>query len=285
MHNWISFVDDVLNPSQASIYTWARSRRNNISVITFNSELSAIRNFYQWGFSHYIIENNVVEQLPKMHKAPKKLPRYLEDDQISRLLAAPNLSTLVGFRDHVILRLIYETGITAGEVIDLDIWDIHYDDEIIQVRKTGKYKTRLIPISQTMCGLLKNWIQLRWKAKPKRITSLFVTSRGHCVRHGHAIWQIVNRYADKAINIESPYTMLSKTIKRKYKRKPWSYIYPTLLRNSFTVHLLRSGCDLRAVQIMLGHESVTTTAKYLELDIVLLKRKHSKLFKQQNVNK
>ena len=203
-------IDDVLDPSQASIQQWIRSRKDTISITTFNSEISALKKFYHWAYSYYIIEINIADRLPKMHRPPKKLPRYLEDDQIGRLLAAPNLSTLTGFRGHVILRLIYETGITAGEVIELDIWAIDYDNEMIQVRSTSKNKVRDIPISHVMTNLFKNWVQLRYKTKPKRRTNMLVTSKGSCFKHANAIWQIVNRYADQAISIESPYTMLSR---------------------------------------------------------------------------
>ncbi|HKK04464.1 MAG TPA: tyrosine-type recombinase/integrase, partial [Gammaproteobacteria bacterium] len=108
--------------------------------------------------------------------------------------------------------------------------------------------------------------------RPGKASVLFVTQRGRRFSSGRALWDIVDRYARRAIGLGRGYERM--TIARR--RKPWSGQYPHLLRASMATHMLERGCDLRAVQELLGHASLSTTALYLGVDLALLRREHQK---------
>lgn len=240
-----------------------------MGVSTWNQELVAVRAFYRWAYVMGVTSEDFSAWLPTSIKPPKRLPRYLSDDQIGRILGQPDLSTFVGFRDHVVMRLAYETGITASETAALEIPDIL--DGFLSV--ADRYGRRELPISRAMAALLADWIQLRRTVRPGKSSALFVTNRGKPFRSGRTVWDIVNRYARQALGLARAFDR----VRACARRKPWTGQYPHLLRASFATALLHNGVDLRAVQEMLGHASVKTTARYLGVDIEMLKREHAKL--------
>ena len=281
LHKWAVYENDVLNPSREHLYNWMKHRRTNVGVATYNIDLTALRTFYRWCHALKYTESDFSEWLPKKIKQAKRLPVFLSDHQIGQLLGAPDLSTLVGFRDHVIMRLIYETGITASELVALDMGCIMPEpDNRLFIYGSKSTRDRKIPFTHCMRELIKSWIKIRRETRPGKSATLFVTHKGKHFRQGRAIWEIVNKYARGAIGIGRGFDH----IQTVGKQKAWGGYYPHLLRASFATSLVQSGCDLRAVQTLLGHKSINTTAQYLALDVNTLKREHSKLFgpKKQN---
>lgn len=205
--------------------------------------------------------------LPRSSRPPQRLPRYLSDDQVGAILAAPDLGTLVGFRDHVIMRLLYETGVRAGDLVRLTIGDAMVEHRLLHVAG------RFVPFSHEMMCLLNDWQNQRWTTRPGKSAILFVTDNGKPFRSARSVWEIINRYARDAIGLARGCDRIGFTA----RNKPWSGHYPHLFRASFATALINNGCDLRAVQVMLGHADISTTARYLGVDIELLKREHAKL--------
>lgn len=273
LRTWVRYVDSPLSPAQASVDGWIRARRGAVAVSSFNQELAAVRAWYRWLHRWDYTETDLGQILPRSRRAPQRLPRVLSVEDIAKVLAAPDLATLVGFRDHVILRLIYETGLRASEVVALNLGDV-LPDRLLFVRAGKGGVDRYVPFSAELEGLLQAWAGLRRQTRPGKAAVLFVTQRGRGFSRGRAIWEIVNRYARDALGVSRGYDR----VKRGPVEKAWRGHYPHLFRASFATHLLERGCDLRAIQDMLGHRSIDTTARYLAVDLTVIRREHAKLF-------
>ena len=263
---WFGFYDDPLLPSKTSLNNWLRARRDAVSVATLNSELTAVRTFYQWAHIMEYTPTDLSGMLPRSQRAPKRLVRYLDEDQVTALLVQPDLSTFIGFRDHIMMRLAYETGIRASEMVRLELGDI-LDDRVLFIRAGKGGYDRYVPFSEEMWGLFESWYKVRRTVRPGKSLTLFVTHRGKGFSRGRAVWEIVNRYARAALGLGRGYERIQAT----RKRKPWQGQYPHLFRAAMATHLLKRGVDLRAIQELLGHKSLSTTALYLGVDLEMLR--------------
>ena len=260
-------VSDLQNPDVFEVTNWVKNRRKNCAQNTVNRSICFIRQFYQ-----SLIAVSVREDIPacidnlKTKKVPKRLPRHLTDWQVGQLLAAPDLQKFTGFRDHVIIRILYETGMRAGEIRGLSTPDL---------RVGGLHVNgRFCPISPELERLIQAWLKLRKQANPGRQTALFITTTGRPFTSPNRIWRILDGYARKALGNAQGFGRVVRT----RRQKPWTGLYPHQLRSSFAGALLASGCDIRAVQLLLGHSDPRTTERYLGLDIDHLRREHAKLF-------
>ncbi len=165
----------------------------------------------------------------------KKLPKYLKEEEVRKLLNAPDRSKI---RDRLILRILYRCGLRVSELTSLRIEDIDFDEGMITVRGGKGGKDRVVPIDDETLDL----IQLYKRDAEEGI--LILSQRGNSLST-RQVERLVKKYAEKAgIN---------------------KNVYPHMLRHSFAVHCLKSGMNLRSVQKMLGHSSLTTTQVYLDL--------------------
>ena len=265
-------VDDLIHPSSSSFTKFLVGRRDVVSVNTINLELTAFRVFYRWLFVNNHVPENYSVLVPRSRRAePKRLVKHFTEFQMGQILAQPDLGTWLGFRDHVIMRLIYECGLRSSEVINLSLGS--YSEEWLYI-KNGKGRVdRYVPFSSEMKLLLDEWVKIRRKSKPGKKSVLFVTSQGNAFRSNQSVWFLVNRYIKRAVGAGRGYEKLQRT----QKHKPWTGFYPHLLRASFATHLLQNGCDIVSVQELLGHKTISTTAAYVGVDLNLLKKEHAKL--------
>jgi len=264
-------VDDLIHPSRQSFIKFMSGRRGRVSSNTINLELTAFRVFYRWLFTHSHVPEDYSVLVPSSHRAKnKKLIRHFTEFQMGRILAEPDLSTWLGFRDHVVMRLIYECGLRSGEVINLQL--ASYSEEWLYIQNGKGRVDRYVPFSTEMKLLLDEWVKIRRKVRPGKKNILFVTVNGGAFRSNQSIWHLVNKYIGRAVGCGRGYEKLQGT----KKNKPWTGFYPHLLRASFATHLLQNGCDIVSVQEMLGHKSLSTTAHYVGVDLKLLKKEHAK---------
>ena len=261
LRGFAEHAGNTLEPASEALLRWVRTRRDIVSASTFNGDLSALRAFYRWAFAWGIITSDYSQTLPKSHRPKTQHVAYLDEQQIGWLLAAPDLQTLVGFRDHLMMRLLYETGMKASEFYRLGLGDILFEDCVIHVSGGRMRPDRRVPFSADTVPLVLEWLKLRRTTRPGKSAALWVTQNGKPFRSPRALWVIVNRYARASIGVGRGYEKLT----HRHATTPWSGHYPHLLRSSFAAHLLKSGCDIRAVQELLGHSSPNTTKKYLFL--------------------
>lgn len=273
-------VGDVMEPTAEALQDWIRQRRHSVSLSTFNADLYALRAFYRWAFTWGVIASNYADNLPKSRRAPQRPVAYLDDYQVGWLIAAPDLGTLVGFRDHLMMRLLYETGLRAHEFYDLDMGAVDFERCMLFIDGGRQRPSRWVPFAESTRQLIYEWLKLRRSTRPGKSGSLWVTQHGKPFRSPRALWVIVNRYAREALGLGRGYDKLT----RQHATTPWTGQYPHLLRASMAGQLLKNGCDLRAVQDILGHSTPETTARYLFMaDLETMKaeiKKHPRAVKK-----
>ena len=219
---------------------------SGVSVRTQARNISSVKSFYK-----FLIYNKNIEENPAyLLEGPKlgrKLPEVLSLNEIDRIVAAIDLSKPEGHRNKAIIETLYGCGLRVSELVDLKITDIFPEEGFVKVTGKGN-KERLIPIGNIALKEINNYIgQYRNHIAIDRKASdtLFVNRRGKKLTRV-MIFTIVKQLAEAA--------GIHKTIS------------PHTFRHSFATHLVEGGADLRAVQEMLGHESILTTEIYTHLD-------------------
>lgn len=213
--------------------------------------ISGIRSFFNYLILEKIIDENPAEML-ELPKLVKKLPNVLSFEEIEKMISFIDLSITGGFRNKVMLELLFACGLRVSELINLKKSDISFDEEWIIVTGKGN-KQRLVPISTNALNLIKIYLETERNnqataTKDKEI--LFLNRRGAKLSRVF-IFNVIKELTQKAgIN---------------------KNVSPHTLRHSFATGLVTNGADLRAVQNMLGHESITTTEIYTHLDRKFLK--------------
>ena len=208
--------------------------------------ISGLKSFFSYLiFEDYRSDNPM--ELIETPKTGRKLPDTLSVEEIDSLISAIDLSSNEGERNRAMLETLYGCGLRVSELVSLKISDLFFDEGFIKITGKGN-KQRFVPIG----NLTKKYIQIYrdykradLKIKKGQEDTLFLNRRGNQLSRA-MIFTIIK---DLAIKIE-----LSKSIS------------PHTLRHSFATHLLENGADLRSIQLMLGHESITTTEIYVHLD-------------------
>ena len=242
------------------VHRFVAARRRKVGQATLNLECSALRTWFNW-LKAMQPDAWQPDSFPRQRRPPARLVRALSDSEVGQLLAAPDLSTFVGLRDHVIMATLYQCGLRASELVSLELGSVRLDG-LLYVRGKGGVD-RLVPFGGAWHGLLESYLRVRATTRPGKRCALFVTKDGKALRDGRSVWVIVNRYARRALGLACGYARLEKA----YAGRPWQGHYPHLLRASFATELHRRGVNLMAVATMLGHANADTTARYLGMDV------------------
>lgn len=232
---------------QQFIYTTAKS----INARSQSRLISGLRNFFDYLVFEDYRKNNPTD-LIESPKIGRKLPDTLSLEEIDLLINAIDLSEPQGERNRTILETLYSCGLRVSELINLKLSDLFFEEGFIRVLGKGN-KERFVPINtQTQKYILFyiNTIRVHLNIHKKYEDTIFLNRRGKILTRV-MIFTIIKNLAVKA------------GIKKK--------ISPHTFRHSFATHLLERGADLRAIQQMLGHESITTTEIYMHLDKSFLK--------------
>lgn len=231
-------------------------RRRGASAKTVARRLSALRGFFKFlALEHGLSENPLA--LIEGPKLSRKLPVVLTPEEVERLLEAPDPKTPIGLRDKAILELLYASGLRVSELVGLKLFDLNLEVGFLRVRGKGD-KERLVPIGEFAREVLERYLK---EARPKLLRfldepHLFLNRRGRPLTR-QRVWQIIKAYALEA-GLDP------------------AEITPHVLRHSFATHLLERGADLRTVQMMLGHVSLSTTQIYTHVQADTLRRVHEK---------
>ncbi|GBD06551.1 Tyrosine recombinase XerD [bacterium HR21] len=192
-------------------------------------------------------------ELLVLPRRQRPLPEVLSVEEVERLLQQPDVSTPRGIRDRAILEVLYGCGVRVCELCQLRLGDIFVEEGLVRVRGKGA-KERLVPIGAHALEWLMQYCRRVRPLLLRRPTDrVFLNARGGALSR-MAVWKIVQEAARRA------------GIARR--------VHPHTLRHSFATHLLEGGADLRAVQEMLGHASITTTQIYTHLDRFYLREVH-----------
>ncbi|MHC4444091.1 MAG: tyrosine recombinase XerC [Planctomycetota bacterium] len=217
-------------------------RDQEYSKSTTARKLATLRSFYKFCLKRSYVQTNPLSSI-RTPKQDKRLPKFLEEDQVRKLLETPDVATLLGARDRAMLETMYSTGIRVSELVDLNLADVDFVGECLHVRGKGK-KERITPIAPTALAWIRRYMDMR-RSDPRSVNfdqqAVFVN------KHGQRLsTRSVRRKLDKYLSISGLDSSIS----------------PHTLRHSFATHLLNRGADLRSVQELLGHQSLSTTQIY-----------------------
>lgn len=211
--------------------------------------LSGIKAFYKYMLVEELIEVDPTA-LIEGPKLGRKLPDTLSYHEIESMLEGIDLSGSEGGRNRAMLEVLYSSGLRVSELVDLKISNVHFDMGFLRVIGKGN-KERIVPIGRDAMKFMKIYIdELRGKPPHK------------APQKGHEIYVFLNRLGKKLTRVMI-FTIIRRLAKDVGIKKT---ISPHTFRHSFATHLIEGGADLRAVQEMLGHESITTTEIYTHLD-------------------
>lgn len=202
--------------------------------------ISSLKSFYKYLIKKGIVKSNPMN-LIKTPRLEKTLPKFLYYDEIESILSIPDKNTPLGIRDALILEMLYSTGIRVSELINIKLKDILFDDRKILILGKGN-KERYVLYGTKMEKLLNDYLN---------------NCRNKLVKNNHD-YLIVNTFGNNITD-----RGVRKIIDSVLKKGAISYhISPHTLRHTFATHMLDSGADIRIVQELLGHESLSTTSIY-----------------------
>ena len=229
----------------------AHLARKKLSRASIARHLSALRSFFK-----YLMREGTVDANPARGVATprreKYLPSVLQSSEIALLFELPDLSSPLGIRDRAWLELLYASGLRISELVGIDIDDIELRARLVKVRGKGS-KERIVPFGRKAAEAIRAYLDIRTSEED----ALFVNYRGQRITV-RSVRRLFNTYV-RAASLRAG-------------------ISPHTLRHSFATHLLNAGADLRAIQELLGHASLSTTQKYTHLNdwqlIAVYKKAH-----------
>ncbi len=222
------------------------------SKSTIARKLATLRSFYKFLVKRGQIDSNPVVAI-RTPKQEKKLPRFLEYEEVKRLLETPPMDSWLGARDRAIMETLYSTGMRVSELVALNMDDIDFLGEVVHIRGKGK-KERIAPISSSTLQVIQHYMEFR--NKRAQSNSNFDSKVLFVNKHGKRLsTRSVRRKMDKYLKMAGLDPAIS----------------PHTLRHSFATHMLNNGADLRSVQELLGHQSLSTTQIYTHLGTKKLK--------------
>jgi len=223
-------------------------KKSNYSARSISRKISTIRSFFNFLSREGIIKINPTINLitPKIDK---KLPYFLYLQEINKLIEAPPQNTISGIRDKAILELLYGTGIRVGELVNLNIKDIDFYEKTIRIFGKGS-KERILPLGAPSI-----------KATQEYVTKRNLFMKDIAINRNDLNALLLNRFGGR-LSARSIRRIIIKYMKVAGLNKK---ISPHVLRHSFATHLLGGGADLRSVQELLGHESLSTTQIYTHI--------------------
>ena len=240
-------------------YVYSLNLKNKSSSVA--RKLSTLRTFFKFLEQEDLVRQNPMGSVA-MPKQEQHIPVFLSVDEVFALLEAPGEGDTFGARDRAILELLYSTGMRVSELVGCNMTSLDFDNEMVRVRGKG-YRERLVPVGGPAIkalrfyfiqrdALLRNRLQ---QGKKVDRDAVFLNSRGSRITT-RSVERLIAEYGRKA-GIDKPVT-------------------PHVLRHSFATHLLEMGADMRSVQELLGHASLSTTQKYTHLDMIHLMRVYDK---------
>ncbi len=233
----------------------AKQMKAGLSPRTVTRHLSGIRQFYRWMVRERRLDSDP-SALIDAPRVGRGLPKALTEEEVERLLAAPDVDHPLGLRDRAMLELMYATGLRVSELVGLAQANLNLDRGVVRVMGKGG-KERLVPLGDEAADWIRRYLADARPALAQGATpaEVFITARRAGMTR-QSFWHRVKAHARRAD--------ISKAIS------------PHGLRHSFATHLLNHGADLRVVQLLLGHSDLSTTQIYTHIAREGLKRLHER---------
>ncbi len=219
----------------------ARLHRQGVKPVSAARKLATLRTFFRYLCREGVLDRNPARSLlsPRLEK---RVPTYLDERDVALLVEMPGDGP-AAVRGRAILELLYATGIRCSELVGLDVSEIDRSARMIRVLGKGR-KERIVPFGGRAGAAIDTYLPVRHQSRP-RTDALFVNARG-------------GRLSDRSVRILVAKRMKAVALARR--------VSPHTLRHSFATHLLERGADLRAIQELLGHASLSTTQRYTHVN-------------------
>lgn len=245
---------DLLSANHAAIRGYLGVLAVDKQATSRARKLASVKSFYRFLLRQKILTANPA-RLVKSPKLPKTLPKVIPIDELFALLAVPNDKTVLGLRDRAILELLYAAGLRISELCGLSLRDVDRASRLVRVMGKGR-KERIVPINETAVTALEEYLARRGEllATPhddQDPDALFLNFRG-----GRLTPRSIARHLDAYV------------LKCALAR----HVSPHALRHSFATHLLGGGADIRSIQELLGHASLSTTQRYTAVSLEQLQQ-------------
>jgi integrase/recombinase XerC len=223
-----------------------------LSSTSIARNLSALRSFFKFLVREGLVKSNPLSGV-STPKREKKLPLFMQENEIAKLLESPS-KDLMGLRDRAILETLYSTGIRVSELVNMDIDNCDFIGGVIKVYGKGK-KERFTPVGEAAIEAIRRYINASKAMHSSNTKAIFLNKKG-------------KRLTDRSVR-----RIMERYIKRTSLKEN---ISPHTLRHSFATHLLNRGADLRSVQELLGHASLSTTQIYTHVTTERMKEAYQK---------
>lgn len=213
---------------------------------TLARKLASLRSFFEFTQRRGLNQENPAKEVATP-KIAKKIPKFLTMEEINRFLALPQDQGTSGFRDKAMLELLYASGLRVSELAGLNCDSLNMEQGLVRVLGKGK-KERLVPVGKVALLALQNYLNQRshWLGGAKNEAALFLNKGG------------------SRLSVRSVERIIDKYWKQSGIEK---HITPHVLRHTFATHLLNNGADMRGVQELLGHASLSTTQRYTHVEL------------------
>lgn len=228
---------------------------DDTSSRTIARVLASLRQFFAWQIQIGAREDNPCTKATQP-QVKKGLPKTLTEDEVTKILAAPQPSDVLGIRDKAMLEVLYACGLRVSELVELEFGEINLNAGWLQITGKGN-KTRLVPLGQYAQKALGEYLSVRDELIPvgkKDCQAVFLTEQGGYMTR-HNFWHLIKKY-----------TLIAGITKD---------ISPHTLRHAFATHLVNHGADLRSVQLLLGHQDLSTTQIYTHVATARLQALHA----------
>ena len=242
--------DAIINVDPETIRSYLSNLyRQKVKKVTVNRKISSLRSFYKYLLRAGKIRSNPAE-LVQTSKTEKYMPTFLSVDETFQLLSDHGDNSVLSLRDHAMLELFYSSGLRLGELAGLNVTDLDLGQALVKLRGKGK-KERIVPVGKQALQVIGEYIRQTGELRKESDEDIFKKPLFLNARGGRITPRSIARIVDAI------------TVKSGIGRK----ISPHALRHSFATHLLNAGADLRSIQELLGHESLSTTQKYTAVNI------------------
>ena len=234
---------DFLNMDETPVRVFISKLYKKNKKVSISRKIASVRTFFEFLIRRGEMKSNSAKLVPSP-KGEKRLPTFLTVDEVVKLVEAPGSDNVYESRDRAVLELLYSCGLRVSELVGVNLNDLDLESMSVKVLGKGN-KERLVPLGSKASSAIKIYLIQRLDLKPKE-DYLFVNSRGG---------RLTTRSIDRIIKKYAAISGIPKNIS------------PHVLRHTFATHLLGGGADLRAIQEILGHKSLSTTQRYTHTSV------------------
>ncbi|MGM0522174.1 MAG: site-specific tyrosine recombinase XerD [Pseudomonadota bacterium] len=256
---WYAYLSEqggeLIAPPDGVLIAWFDERRAQGYQLRSNARLlSSLRSFYRWARLNGDVERDPLATI-KLPRVQPGLPHTLDEDEVERLLAAPDTATAIGIRDRAMLELLYACGLRVSELVGLTLDALNLKQGVVRVRGKGD-KDRLVPLGDEALDWLERYLRTaRNEMMTDPMRPALFPGRSDKSMTRQTFWHRIKAHA-MAAGIAKP-------------------LSPHTLRHAFATHLLNHGANLRVVQLLLGHSDLSTTQIYTHVAQARLESLHA----------